>query len=273
MPAAANASYWVHDLSPFLIQFSENFGIRYYGLAYLAGFAAAGWLFHLYHQAGRSPLDSAGIFDLLTWLIAGVIVGGRLGYFLLYQFEDFLRAPLALVQVWKGGMASHGGMIGVAGALWWFTRKRTLGFLSAADLVVTVAPLGLCFGRIANFINGELWGTPTRVAWAVIFPSSPHPLMPRHPSQLYEAGLEGLLLFALMQWRFWMSPAQKQPGRLSGEFLLSYALARTIGEMFREPDAALVLGLSRGTFYSLFFLGSGLALIAFAARRDSKLKA
>ncbi len=269
MPSA----FWVHNLSPFLIRFSENFGIRYYGLAYLAGFVAAGWLLHCYYKAGRSPLELNAIFDLMTWLIAGVIIGGRLGYFVLYQSEAFLRDPWALARVWEGGMSSHGGMFGVGVALWWYTRKRAIGFLATNDLIVTTAPLGLLFGRLANFINGELWGNPTRVPWAVIFPASPPPLMPRHPSQLYEAVLEGVVLFALMQWRFWKSPAAKQPGRITGEFLVAYTVARAVCETYREPDAALILGLSRGTFYSLFLLAVGLALIAFAGRQNSERKA
>jgi len=261
-------AYWIYDLSPFAIRFSDNFGIRWYGLAYLAGFVAAGWLLRRYYRAGRSSLDANGVFDLMTALIAGVILGGRIGYFLLYQPDSFLHDPLILFRVWEGGMASHGGFVGVVLALWRFTRKRELTMLQAGDMIVTVAPLGLFFGRVANFINGELWGTPTRVPWGVIFPASPHPLMPRHPSQLYEAGLEGLLLFAFMQWRFWRSDAARtQPGRIAGEFLIAYALARAIGEVFREPDAGLILGLSRGTFYSIFLVAGGATLIAFAPRR------
>ena len=266
-------AYWEHNLSPFLIRFNENFGLRWYGLSYLAGFVAAGWLLARYHRAGRSPLDANAIFDLMTALIMGVIVGGRLGYFLLYQFDTLVRDPLVLFRVWEGGMASHGGMLGVLVAVWWFTRKREAGLLQVVDLVISTAPLGLFFGRLANFINGELWGKPTRVAWAVIFPASPQPLMPRHPSQLYEAGLEGLALFIYMQWRFWKSDCCKiQPGRLSGEFLIAYAVARAVGELFREPDAGLILGQSRGTFYSIFFVVIGAALIAFAPRKASERK-
>lgn len=271
MPSALTLAFWVHDPHPFLIQFSENLGIRYYGLAYLAGFVAAGWLLRAYHRAGRSPLNTNDLFDLMTVLIAGVIVGGRLGYFLLYQPDLLFRDPVVLVRVWEGGMASHGGFLGVVVALWWFTRKRASPLLQIADLVVTTVPIGLCFGRVANFINGELWGVPSRVPWAVIFTSSPQPLMPRHPSQLYEAGLEGLLLFAYMQWRFWKSDCAKtQPGRLSGEFLIAYALVRAFGEVFREPDAGLILGLSRGTFYSVFLVAAGLALMVYAARPGSQ---
>jgi phosphatidylglycerol:prolipoprotein diacylglycerol transferase len=267
-------AFWVHNLSPFLIRFNENFGIRYYGLSYLLGFLGAGWLLHKYYKAGRSPLDVNAIFDLMTALIAGVIIGGRLGYFLLYQPEYLFRDPMVFLRVWEGGMASHGGMLGVVVALWAFTRRRTVGLLQVADLVVSTAPLGLFFGRIANFINGELWGIPSRVPWAVIFPASPPPLMPRHPSQLYEAGLEGLLLFAYMQGRFWKSESAKTyPGQLSGEFLLLYAFVRALGEFYREPDAGLILGLSRGTFYSVFLVAAGVALLAYARRPQSQRKA
>ena len=260
-------AYWTHDLSPFLVRFGENFGIRWYGLAYLAGFVGAGWLLKRYRQLGRSTLDTTAVLDLMTALVAGVIVGGRLGYFVLYQPDIFLHDPLILIRVWEGGMASHGGFIGVTVALWWFTRRRPESLFQLGDLVVTTVPIGLFFGRVANFINGELWGKPARVAWAVIFPASPHPLMPRHPSQLYEAALEGLVLFAFVQWRFWKSDVtRRQPGRLSGEFLLVYSVARAVCELFREPDAALILGLSRGTFYSGFLVAGGLVLIALAAR-------
>lgn len=262
-------AFWVHTPHPFLIRFSEDFGIRYYGLAYLAGFVMAGWLLQRYHKAGRSMLDVSSTFDLMTFLIAGVVVGGRLGYFMLYQPETFLHDPLVFFRVWEGGMASHGGMIGVVVGMWWFTRKRKISFLQVSDLVVTVAPIGLFFGRLANFVNGELWGKPTSVPWAMIFIKTRGGPEPRHPSQLYEAGLEGLLLFAFLQWRFWKSPsAQTQPGRIAGEFLIAYALARSLGEIFREPDegVSLILGLSRGTFYSLFMIVAGVALIAYASR-------
>jgi phosphatidylglycerol---prolipoprotein diacylglyceryl transferase len=210
----------------------------------------------------------------MTALIAGVILGGRLGYFLLYQPEVFRTDPLMLVRVWEGGMASHGGFAGVVVALWWFTRRREPGLLRTADLIVTVAPVGLFFGRMANFINGELWGKLATVPWAVNFKHTGGGDFPRHPSQLYEAGLEGLLLFAYMQWRFWRGgAARRQPGRLAGEFLIAYALLRALGELFREPDAGLILGLSRGTFYSLFLILAGAGLIASAVRRDSKTEA
>ncbi|HWA10749.1 MAG TPA: prolipoprotein diacylglyceryl transferase [Opitutaceae bacterium] len=262
-------AYWTHDLNPFLIQFTENFGIRYYGLAYLAGFVGSFWLLLRYHRAGRSPLNTDAVFELMTYLVLGVMVGGRLGNFLLYHPDQLFNPPWAFFMVWKGGMASHGGFAGVIFAMWLFARHQKLSFLQIADLVVTTVPLGLLLGRIANFINGELWGKPATVPWAVIFPASGDHPVPRHPSQLYEAALEGAVLLAFMQWRFWRSDAARRPGRLSGEFLLGYAIARMICELFREPDAdvSLILGLSRGTFYSVFLVLAGVALIVRDSRR------
>jgi phosphatidylglycerol---prolipoprotein diacylglyceryl transferase len=269
-------AYWVHDLSPFLIQFSENFGIRYYGLAYLAGFVGAAWLLHLSWRKGRSPFELSRIMDLMTYIVLGVLIGGRLGSFLLYKPEDMFDPPWAIFMVWKGGMASHGGFVGVLAALWWWARKEKVPMLTVSDVVVPTVPLGLLFGRIANFINGELYGKITGVAWAVIFPQSAPPgtpiadIPPRHPSQIYQAALEGLLLLIYMQWRFWRSDAARErPGQLSGEFLIGYAILRMIGEIFREPDATLILGLSRGTFYSVFLIVAGAWLIARARAKTS----
>ncbi|MFM8334371.1 MAG: prolipoprotein diacylglyceryl transferase [Opitutaceae bacterium] len=266
-------AFWVHNLDPFLVRFGENVGIRYYGVAYLLGFASAAALLLLYHRRGRSALNFNGITDLITVIVFGVLLGGRAGYFLLYQPGTLLADPAAFFRVWEGGMASHGGFVGVLVALWWWSRRRGLPLLPVADLIVTVAPAGLFFGRIANFINGELVGRPTQVPWAVIFPhnefdrllSSP---FPRHPSQLYQAALEGLMLLAYLQWRFWRSDtARTRPGALSGEFLIGYAIVRVIGEQFREPDAPLLLGLTRGTFYSLFLVVASVALIRRARRQ------
>lgn len=262
-------AYWVHNLSPFLGPHWGNLGIRYYGLGYVLGFLTAAWLLARYARAGRSQLPAAKIGDLMVALVVGVMLGGRLGSFFLYHPEQLISDPLSFFRVWEGGMASHGGFIGVALALAWFARSAKLSFRHLGDLITSVAPPGLFFVRVANFINGELWGRPTRVPWAVIFPNSADPgtpvrlMLPRHPSQLYEAALEGLLLLAYMQWRFWRSDVVRtHPGRLSGEFLIAYAVVRAIGETFREPDASLILGLSRGTFYSIFVVAAGLVLIA-----------
>jgi phosphatidylglycerol:prolipoprotein diacylglycerol transferase len=255
-------TYWEHTPHPFLIQFGENLGIRYYGLAYLAGFLGAAWLLHRYHRAKRSPLGAGELSDLMTYLVAGVLLGGRLGYFILYQPATLLAEPLSLLRVWEGGMASHGGFVGVILALLVFARRHQLPFFQLSDLVVSVVPLGLGLGRLANFLNGELWGKVTAVSWAVIFSKTGGGNYPRHPSQLYEAALEGFVLLGVMQWRFWRSQAIRlQTGRLSGEFLLAYAMARMVCEQFREPDASLIWGLSRGTFYSLFLAVGGIVLI------------
>lgn len=264
--------YWVHDLSPFLLRFPENplglEGIRYYGLAYLLGFVGAWLLLRAYHAKGRTSLNADDRASLMTALIVGVIAGGRLGYVLLYDLAAFLQNPVLLFRVDQGGMSSHGGFVGVTLALLWFARSQRRGLLELGDLACSVAPLGLMLGRIANFINGELWGRVTDVAWAVIFPHSPAAYrpdlgafapQPRHPSQLYEAALEGALLLGFVQWRFWRT--RPPTGQLAGEFLLGYGLVRIFGEMFREPDASLILGLSRGQFYSLFLMLAGVALI------------
>lgn len=260
---------WVHTPHPFLIRFGESFGIRYYGLAYLLGFAAAAWLLHRYHRAGRSPFALGAISDLMTYIIGGVLVGGRLGYFLLYQPGALIADPLALFRVWEGGMASHGGFLGVMLAMFLFARRQQTSFFQVSDLIISTCALGLGLGRLANFANGELWGKATNVPWGVVFAQTGGGYVPRHPSQLYEALLEGFLLFAFLQWRFWRSETVRtQPGRLSGEFLLAYAIARIVCESFREPDASLILGLSRGMFYSVFMAVGGMAIIA--TRRRSQ---
>lgn len=275
MSTAPSAQYWVHDWSPFLWEFSPGVGIRYYGLAYVLGFVIGLWLLGRYSRAGRSPLSGEQNGDLLFALVIGVLLGGRLGYFLLYSPESFLH-PLALLRVWEGGMASHGGFLGVLLAAVWFARRHRVGFWTLADLVATITPPGLLLGRIANFINGELWGNVTRVPWAVLFPKSAQPgtpdylLLPRHPSQLYEAATEGLLLLVYLQWRFWRSRiTTERPGHLAGEFLIGYALVRMFCELFREPDADLILGLSRGTFYSVFLLVAGVAVVLWARWRTT----
>jgi phosphatidylglycerol:prolipoprotein diacylglycerol transferase len=268
MKSNGEPTYWVHNLSPFVVRFSDSLGIRYYGVAYVLAFFTAALLLRLYWRMRRSPLDPGIQSDLIMAVVIGVVAGGRLGYFLLYSPKTLLRGPLALFRVWDGGMASHGGFVGVCLALIWFVRKHMLPWRPVADILVTLAPPGLFFGRVANFINGELWGKVSYVRWAVIFPKSAPlgtPLTaipPRHPSQFYEALLEGLLLTIYTQLRFWRSRVTREgPGQLAGEFFILYAAVRAIGEMFREPDASLLFGLSRGTFYSLFLVVGGLILL------------
>lgn len=274
-------SYWVHDLSPFLIRFPDNplglEGIRYYGLAYLASFIGAWLLLRIYDQRGKFRIDADSRATLMTALIIGVLAGGRLGYMLLYDLAAFMENPLLVFRVDQGGMASHGGFVGVMFALVWFARKKGYSFLELGDVVTSLTPLGLMLGRIANFINGELWGKVTNGTWGFIFPNSPKvydPLSasfifePRHPSQLYQAALEGGLLFAYLQWRFWK--ARPPVGQLGGEFLLGYGLLRIISEVFREPDASLILGISRGQFYSIFLILAGVFVIRLARSNHRK---
>lgn len=274
-------SYWVHDLSPFLIRFPENplgiEGIRYYGLAYLAGFIGAWLLLGLYDKRGKFEINADARASLMTAVIIGVLAGGRLGYMLLYDLAAFTANPLLLFRVDQGGMASHGGFVGVLVALFWFSRKHNRSLLRLGDIVATLAPLGLMFGRIANFINGELWGKVTGVPWAVIFPGSPlaydpasasYLPEPRHPSQLYQAALEGALLLAYLQWRFWKT--RTPAGQIGGECLIGYGVVRIIGEIFREPDASLLLGLSRGQFYSIFLILAGAFIIRLARKNQRK---
>jgi len=280
----ANDGYWVHDLSPFLIRFPDNplglEGIRYYGLAYVLAFVAAWAMLALYHRRGRLDLDADARASLMTALIVGVLLGGRLGYMLLYGLDEFLADPLSILRIDRGGMASHGGFAGVALALLWFCRSRGKSIFRLGDALAAVAPVGLFLGRVANFINGELWGKVAHVPWAVIFPQSPKAYdpatgsfgpQPRHPSQLYEAGLEGLLLLAYAQWRFWRGRAAA--GQLAGEFLAGYGVVRIVGELFRQPDAPLIAGMSRGQFYSIFLIVAGAALIRFARRRATRARA
>ena len=275
------SNYWVHDLDPFLWQFPDSFshwgpgGIRWYGIAYLAGFISAFFLLKRYHRRKRSPYDSEQVMNLMTFLVIGVLLGGRIGYALLYRWEEFMEDPLILLRVWEGGMASHGGFIGVCIAVFWYARHSKQSPFPIGDIIVSVVPPGLFFGRIANFINGELWGRTTEVSWGVLFPKAPGFLegVARHPSQLYAATLEGLCTFVFVQWRFWKSDVtQRAPGRLAGEFLIAYAIARIVNEFFRQPDASLIMGMSRGQFYSLFLVLGGAILIRIAEARAKKLR-
>lgn len=274
-------AYYVVDFDPFALRFPEGWvldGIRWYGLSYLAGFAIAMLLFNLYSKRGRSPLSPDDNSSLITYLLFGVIVGGRLGYMLFYDFGNFVSNPLSLFQIWKGGMASHGGFIGVVLAMLFFARAKKVSFWKIADIVTTACTPGIFLGRLANFVNGELWGKVSDVPWAMIFPRSAaagtavENIAARHPSQLYEAFAEGLLIFAFLQWRFWRGNLPK--GRVAGEFLSLYAVVRIVCEIFREPDVGVepILGLSRGTFYSVLTLVAGLAIIAYSKFSESAQK-
>ncbi len=271
----AHSHYWVDQFDPVMIHIHGEFGIRYYGVAYLLAFVVGYLLLRWYYRAGKSPLDPERITTAMFALVLGVMLGGRLGYIILYAWPNFIDDPWMVFRIWDGGMASHGGFIGVTVALIWISRKFKVHFLLLGDLLCSIVPTGLFLGRIANFINGELWGKVTTVSWAVIFPKSALPgtpfdrIAPRHPSQLYEALLEGLVLLAYSQWRLWRTDALKTPGRLSGEFLGLYAIVRIVGEQFREPDAGLIFGMSRGVFFSIFLLVAGGVGIFYAHHRKT----
>lgn len=263
-------AFWTHDLNPFLWEFGNGFGIRYYGAAYALGLVVSGFLLGWYGRAGRSLVRGERVWDFAIALILGIVVGSRLGYYVFYRPDLLVSDPLSVVQIWKvGGMSAHGGFLGVLGACLWYSWRHKEPLLHLLDVTATVAPTGLFFGRVANFINGELWGKVTTVPWGVIFPEAGDPAgVARHPSQLYEATLEGLLLFVFIQLRFWKSDwVWKKPGRLSGEFLIVYSVARIVGEMFREPDKlpgvedSLIFGVSRGVFYSVFLVAVGVFFI------------
>jgi phosphatidylglycerol:prolipoprotein diacylglycerol transferase len=214
----------------------------------------------------------------MTYLILGVLIGGRLGYVLFYDFQDFIRNPFLFFRIDQGGMASHGGFIGVSLALLIFCQNRNLNSLKLVDCISVVAPLGLALGRIANFINGELWGKISTVPWAVLFPNSPmtfssltnyYGIQPRHPSQLYAAISEGFIPLIYLQFRFWYTKASL--GQLTGEFLILYSLLRIFNEVFREPDASLIAGVSRGQFYSIILLIFGISFWLYAKKKAPQI--
>jgi phosphatidylglycerol:prolipoprotein diacylglycerol transferase len=247
------------------------FAVRWYALAYVVALVV-GWRVTR-RIAARPPtiLTPEQVDDLLFYIALGVILGGRLGYVLFYKPAFFLSNPLHIVTLWEGGMSFHGGMLGVIGAILFYAWKAKRDAFAIADLLAPVVPQGLFFGRIANFINGELWGRPTDVSWAMIFPRDPAQL-PRHPSQLYQACLEGILLslvlLAILRW----TDGRRRPGLVCGSFCVGYGAARIIGELFREPDAHLGFlwgPLTMGMLLSVPMLLFGAFLIARAYRRPA----
>jgi len=260
MSAGAALAFWVHDLDPVAIHFPVSWGwrgVHWYGLAYAAGFLVAAGLLGRWRRQGIAPLrHAADESALVTAVMVGVLAGGRLGHVLLYARDAFAADPFMVFQVWKGGMASHGGFLGVLLAGLWYARTRGVPFLAVGDLLCAVAPAGLFFGRLANFVNAELVGRPTDLAWAVIFPHDGP--APRHPSQLYEAVGEGLVPLLWVLWRY---PRRLPPGRIAGEFLLLYAVARIVCEAFREAEDGYILGLTAGQFWTLPLALGGLFLL------------
>lgn len=284
-----NVSYYIHNLEPVIFHITGPLAVRWYGLSYLAGFIAAYILLLHLSRKGLFPVPKEQVQNLvvLTGFI-GVFIGGRLGYCLFYGLDDWLRDPLFPLKVWQGGMASHGGMIGVILTLYFYARKHGHRFLDLTDNFACVVPVGIFFGRLANFINGELWGRVTRVPWAVIFPQeaglhSPKEwnmyyiqdlvaqgvLHPRHPSQLYEAFGEGLLLFGVL-WALRFSRFSRRSGVLSAAFLIVYAIARILAEFVREPDSTVYFGwLTRGQALSFFMFIVAAVLILFVRHRST----
>lgn len=283
------------DLDPALVSF-ELFGttlaLRWYALAYIAGLVI-GWRYVAWLAGrpalwgGTPPIRPAQSEDLLTWIVLGVILGGRLGFVLFYQPAYYAANPAEILAVWQGGMSFHGGFLGVVAAIAGFALRNGAPMLRLGDAIAAAVPIGLFFGRIANFVNAELWGRPTKLPWGVIFPGEAAQTCPpgwtgpcaRHPSQIYEAGLEGLVLFAILGVAI-RRGALASPGRITGLFLAGYGLARGFVEVFRQPDAqfasdanptgyALILGdlgLTMGQLLSLPMIVVGAILIVRARR-------
>ena len=239
--------------------------IRWYAIAYIAGLLL-GWRYCRW-LAKRPPalLSERAVDDFLLWATLGVILGGRFGYILFYQFGYYLEHPLEIVFIWRGGMSFHGGLLGVALAIVFFARKEKVPVLALGDIVAAAVPVGLFFGRIANFVNAELFGRPTDLPWGVIFPRQ---TLPRHPSQLYEAGLEGLVLFAVL-FVLVRRGALERRGQATGVFLIGYALSRILVELVREPDQHLGFlfgGVTMGQVLSLPMALLGIAFLVWSRR-------
>ncbi|KQZ65372.1 prolipoprotein diacylglyceryl transferase [Sphingopyxis sp. Root1497] len=250
--------------------------IRWYALAYLAGIFLGYWyLLKLIDQPG-APMARRHADDMIFYAMLGIILGGRLGYVLFYNLEAYIQKPATIFKLWDGGMSLHGGVIGVLIAIWYVTRKEKLSFLRFCDYVACVIPFGLFLGRIANFVNGELWGRISYVPWAIIFPGEAGPL-PRHPSQLYEAGLEGLLMMAVLTWLFWRTDARYKPGLLVGMASIIYGVSRFAVEFVRNPDSQRMwvvesTGLSMGQWLTVPMIVIGLWLVLTAKRRRQRVE-
>ncbi len=246
------------------------FSLRWYSLSYIAAITLGWWLLMKMIKRPGAPMTATNVDDFITWVTLGVILGGRLGYVIFYNPAQYLAHPIEIVRLWDGGMSFHGGAAGVVIACFGFARGAGVSGLRILDYVATVSPLGLGLGRLANFVNGELWGRPTGSDWGVIFPKAgPEP---RYPSQLFEFALEGALLLTIMTWLFWGTRARYRHGLLAGVFGVGYGLARFTVEFFREPDRQLGLlstGLTMGQTLTLPLILGGAALILVALRRPA----
>lgn len=285
------------EIGPEIVSFSIGgfeFALRWYAMAYIVGIligwrmAAAAARTDRLWAGSASPITADDIEEFITWVIVGIILGGRLGYVLFYKPEVYIADPIRVLYLWEGGMAFHGGVLGVVAAGAFFVWRKGVPAASLADLAAYATPPGLLLGRVANFINAELWGAPTTLPWGVIFPGTAAQDCPgfeapcaRHPSQLYEAGLEGLLLGIVLIWMVWMRGALKAPGRVAGVFFLGYGLARFAVEFVRQADDQFItddnplghvlrlgeFGLSMGQLLSLPMVVVGVVLILWSARR------
>ena len=254
--------------------------IRWYSLAYLTGIVVGWWYLLRMLRAPGAPMARRHADDLVFYATLGVILGGRLGYVLFYKPYDYFQNPMEIVRLWDGGMSFHGGVIGVSLGIFYLAWRNKLDWLRLHDYVACAVPPGLFFGRLANFVNGELWGAPTNLPWAIRFVEvvggqavlGP----PRHPSQLYEAALEGLLLFLILCFMFWKTRARYQPGKLVGAFILVYGVSRFLIEFVREPDQHLVAfaqqtHLHMGQWLSLPMILGGVYLVLTANRRADRV--
>ncbi|HEY7551602.1 MAG TPA: prolipoprotein diacylglyceryl transferase [Hyphomicrobiaceae bacterium] len=252
------------------------FSVKWYGLAYIAGLLL-GWAY-IRRLLGQKelwprslpPFAQRDTDDLLIYVAAGVLLGGRLGHVIFYDPLHYLAAPLDIIAVWKGGMSFHGGLIGSIVGIVLFARRVGANTWSVLDACAAAVPIGLFFGRLANFVNGELWGRPTTVPWAMVFPAREAGGLERHPSQLYEAFFEGLVLFALLWWLSHRMQALRRPGMAAGTFLIGYGLARSFCEFFREPDPGHILTLgpfTAGILYSIPMIVAGIWILRDAVRR------
>jgi phosphatidylglycerol:prolipoprotein diacylglycerol transferase len=275
---ASNAIVWSDlGLDPVALDLGF-FELRWYSLAYLAGIFIGYWYLLRLLKAPGAPMARRHADDLVFYAALGIIVGGRLGYVLFYNLAYYLQNPVDILKLWDGGMSFHGGLIGTVLGILYLARKEKLSWLRVHDYVACCVPFGLFFGRLANFVNHELWGATTDVPWAVSFPEVVNGLLvnglPRHPSQLYEAFLEGPVLFAILWWMFWRTQARYEPGKLVGAFILFYGIFRFLVEFVREPDAQLVgfaqaSGLHMGQWLSLpMILGGAYLMWTAKARRQ-----
>lgn len=282
---ASNAIKWADlGLDPILLTIGP-FDLRWYSLAYIAGIFLGYWYMLKLVDKPGAPLARRHADDLVFYSALGVIFGGRLGYVLFYKPAFYFSEPLQILRLWDGGMSFHGGVIGTTVGILYLARKEKLNWLRVHDYVACCVPFGLFFGRVANFINAELWGAVTNVPWAVRFPETaliagqPERFVgpPRHPTQLYEAILEGLVLFAILAFMFWKTKARYEPGKLVGAFLFFYGLFRFLIEFVREPDSHLIefaqaTGLQMGQWLSVPMILGGIYLMATASKRRVRVE-